>query len=198
MLARENPFATDRVEKLLRFNPEWSGTSWAKLDKKWNLLGRHATITGRHGSGKTCFLDAWAARHTEMTGYQTLRIFLNHEQKTMSDLQWNDLSQCDGKIIILDGEEQLNFRARSKFYKLTKNATGILVTRHSQGRLPTLIHLDPNMAVLSTCVKKLAPAQYKELAPLLPELWRKHHRNIRHILLECYDSSAWNGQADKP
>ncbi|MEM1008366.1 MAG: hypothetical protein AAGJ35_05120, partial [Myxococcota bacterium] len=65
---------------------------------------------------------------------------------------------------------------------------GLIVTRHSAGKLPTLIHLDPDIHVLNSCVEKLAPQHLDELSSLFPSLWLKHKGNLRHILLECYDS----------
>jgi hypothetical protein len=190
MLARDNPFATNRVEQLLRFNPEWSGTTWEHLDKKWGMLERRATVTGRHGAGKTCFLDAWAARHTKISGMEPVRIFLNREQNTMTDTEWQTLAGCHGKTIILDGEEQLGFRARNKFYNLAQHASGILVTRHVCGKLPTFLHLNPSMKVLLRCIQHVAPEHSEHLSRMLPKMWKKHHANLRSILLECYDVVA--------
>ena len=190
MLARDNPFTTDRVEQILQFKPEWAGLSWQQLDATWKSLNQRATISGHHGSGKTCLLDAWATRLEQTKDTQILRIFLNREQKTITPNQWEALSQSHGKTIILDGEEQLNIRARSRFYKLTRSASGIIVTRHSKGKLPTLLHLDPDHELLVRCVKEVAPEQYNQLSPMLPKWWKKHRGNLRSILLECYDSAT--------
>lgn len=187
MLARDNPFATDRVEQILTFNPAWTGHTWIDLDQQWQRLGQRATITGKHGAGKTCFLDAWSDRVKNNLSTPVLRLFLNQEKKNFSHHEWQSLTHCQGKTIILDGEEQLGLRARNKFYRLTQNASGLLVTRHTPGKLPTLAHLDPDIRILHSCIKKLAPDHYAQLSPQLPTLWKNHHANIRHILLECYD-----------
>ena len=170
MLARYNPFATDRVERLLTFQPEWSGTTWEELEKKWVSQNYRATITGRHGTGKTCFLNTWATRLRHASKQAPIRIFLNTEQPKVTDSQWENLAHSQGKTIILDGEEQLGLHARMKFYRLTKNASSVLVTRHSQGKLPTLIHFNPDIHMLHKCIKKLAPDHYQQLSPQLPTL----------------------------
>ena len=190
MLARYNPFATDRVERLLTFQPEWSGNTWEELGKKWASQNYRAAITGRHGAGKTCFLNTWATKITDTPQRDPLFIFLNREQPRITGTQWQSLEQCHGRTVILDGEEQLGPYARIKFYRLARTASGILVTRHHQGKLPTLIHLAPDLDMLTRCVKKLAPDHFALLTPLLPAFWQKHKGNIRHCLLECYDQLA--------
>jgi len=184
--ARHNPFATDRMERVLAFHPEWSGTRWEEIDQRWYALDRRAALIGRHGSGKTTFLDAWKTRLID-AGCEVAPLFLNRETSRLSEGDWRVLEDCTGKVIILDGEEQLSWSQRRRFYQLTQKATGLLVTRHRSGRLPTLKHFDPTLEVLHTCVRQLAPDFYDQLAPEFPKWWKDYHGNIREILLRCYD-----------
>ena len=187
MNALNNPFATDRVERVLAFKPEWAGTTWKEIELRWQSLNRRATLTGRHGSGKTTFLDVWGKRLSK-DGHEVVSLFLNRESRSLTPADWLALENCAGKTILLDGEEQLNWRARRKFYRLTQPAKGILVTRHSNGKRPNLLHLDPDLDLIHRCVRELSPDLYPQLAPQLPKLWKKHAGNLRHILLDCHDA----------
>lgn len=187
MNARENPFATDRIEQLLVFNPEWCGTTWSEIDTQWQKLGRRASLTGRHGAGKTTFIDAWQKR-LHQNGHQTVRLFLNRECHTLQSNHWNSLKNCSGKIILLDGEEQLGWLARRKFYQYSKHAKGLLVSRHSQGKLPPLLDFHPDIQTVEHCIQKIAPDHFGQLSPHLADWWQQHDGNIRHILLRCYDT----------
>lgn len=186
MTARDNPFATDRTERLLYFRPEWMGASMSELTNRWEKLDRRAEILGRHGAGKSTLLATWK-QHLESEHQPVIDLFLNRESNGFNEAQWQKIEACHGKTIILDGEEQLSWRQRHRFYQLTKHAVGILVTRHKKGRLPTLCHLDPGIETLHRCIQELAPEHYPSLSPLLPKWWKQYRGNIREILLRCYD-----------
>lgn len=187
MQARDNPFATERVERLLAFDPTWADTSWESLERRWENLGQRAALTGRHGAGKSTFLDAWKSRLLAK-GNEIISLALNSEHSSLSSECWDTIASSTGKTIILDGEEQLSWRQRRKFYHLTKRSSGLLVSRHNPGKLPALIHLDPGFDILQRCVQKLAPLSYVELAPMLPKWWKLHDANTRDVLLRCYDA----------
>ena len=171
---------------MLAFRPEWSGPSWDTIDQRWNELHHRAALIGRHGSGKTTFLDAWNRRLLK-NSCEVEQLFLNRETTNLSEDAWQILEDCTGKIILLDGEEQLNWIQRRRFYQLTQKAAGLLVTRHREGKLPTLQHFDPSIEILHTAVRELAPDHFEQLAPQFPHWWKDYHGNIREILLRCYD-----------
>jgi hypothetical protein len=187
MLARDNPFATQRVERILHFDPQLSGTNWAAIDDRWELLDRRASLVAAHGAGKSTFLDAFQKR-LEASGHSVLRIFLNQESNKLSAEQWRMLGCCSQQIVMLDGEEQLGHLARWRFYRLVQNCSGLLIARHKPTNLPQLLVLDPNMELLLACIDKLAPEHLDHLKPMLDGWWQEHDGNIREILLRCYDS----------
>ncbi|BDS06825.1 hypothetical protein NT6N_18650 [Oceaniferula spumae] len=187
MTARDNPFATDRAERLLRFRSEWIGSSMSELTSRWEKLHRRAAITGRHGAGKSTLLDSWAT-HLGVQNQPVTRLFLNRDTRTLTPDQWHAIEDCHGKTILLDGEGHLSWKERRKVHQLSQNAAGLLVTRHKKGSLPILCHLNPDIEILHRCVRKLAPEEYPSLAPNFPRWWKQHRGNIRDILLECYDS----------
>ncbi len=191
MQAHENPFATDRVERLLSFRPVWSTITWEQLDQAWQQAGFRGAITGRHGAGKTTLISSWKHRLAER-GTDYLELFLNREAKSLSEAEWESLEDPSiaQKIVILDGDEQLGYFDRRRFYRLTQQAKGLIVTRHRQNHLSTLAHLDPSIDILKQCVKELAPQHYPALEPHFQAWWKSKKGNIREILLECYDAIA--------
>lgn len=189
MLARENPFSTSKVERILRFDPALNGTTWSDIESRWHSLEKRASLIGPHGAGKTTFLDAFAQRLDE-EGETVYRLFLNTERRLISNTQWQDLAQSEGKVVLLDGEEQLSFLQRRRFYRLTAHANGVLASRHSKGRFPSLLDFKPTVETLAHCVRQLSPEHYSQLEPHFLTWWKLRNGNIREILLECYDFLA--------
>jgi len=182
MRAHENPFSTSRIEEILTFRPEWLGFTWNDIEQRWSECNYRASIIGPHGSGKTTLLDAWAKR-MKNDGQEVIHCFLNQEKPNLE--HWEELADSRGKIIILDGEEQLSFMMRRKLYKITAHSKGILVTRHSKGKLSTMMNLKPDISILRRCIQEIDPS-LKSL-PELEKWWIEERGNIRMILLRCYD-----------
>jgi len=187
MLARDNPFSTHRVERILSFDPQLSGTSWEEIERRWIALEMRASLVAPHGAGKSTFMDAFQGR-LETSGHSVLRLFLNQESNKLEGQQWNLLELCRQQIVMLDGEEQLGYLSRRRFYQLTQNCSGLIITRHKPAELPQLFSLDPNIQLLTTCIERLAPKHLSQLQPMLSGWWHEHDGNIREILLQCYDS----------
>lgn len=190
--ARHNPFATDRMEHMLAFDPSWANTSWEAIDQQWHLFNQRAAITGRHGAGKTTFLDAWKNRLTA-NGHEIVSLFLNRDHPSFSAQDWETIKNSSGKIILLDGEEQLDWKDRRAFYQLSKQSAGLLVTRHRKNHLPVLAHLEPDIQILQRCIEKLAPEYHDQLSPHLPKWWKQSKGNTREVLLKCYDVVSQSG-----
>jgi len=188
MQADKNPFATDRVERLLSFRPGWAGLTWRQLDNQWREADYRGSITGRHGSGKTTLISEWKQRLT-INGADIIDLFLNTDSKSLQAHQWSALAseKVKNQLVILDGEEQLSYLHKRKFYKLTQRAKGVIITRHRKNHLRTLTHLDTNIETLHQCVQEIAPKDYDKLEPFLESCWKDKKGNIREILLSCYD-----------
>ena len=187
MNANENPFATDRIEELLAFRPEWCGLSWELLEESWRRCQWRGAIIGPHGVGKTTLVQAWRSR-CEAEGLEVISLFLNQQSRTLRPEQWQLLEGSAGKVVILDGEEQLSLWSRWRFYRTVK--TRLLVTRHSRGWLPTVYRLAPSMEVLRKCIQYAAPGYTSLLESHLPQWWHEEQGNKRSILLRCYDRLA--------
>ena len=187
MLARDNPFSTQRVEHILSFDPQLCGTSWEEIERRWETLYKRASLVAPHGAGKSTFMDAFQGR-LEASGHSVLRLFLNQESIKLREEQWRMLEHCSQQVVILDGEEQLGHFSRRRFYHLTQCCSGLLISRHKPTKLPQLLVLDPDMDLLVACIERLAPEHLPQLHTMLSEWWKEHDGNIREILLRCYDS----------
>lgn len=121
MRARDNPFSTNRIEKILRFDPTLIGSSWNEIESRWLSLNKRAALIGPHGAGKTTFMDSFSQRLIDQ-GFEIFRIFLNSENPKVSSEQWRELSNSSGKTIILDGEEQLSALQRWRVHRLTRQS----------------------------------------------------------------------------
>jgi len=196
--ARDNPFASDRVEATLDFEPSWSesGLDWTGLLDRWRTLRFRATIVGPNGSGKSTLLRSLAA-HLRSQGGLVRDLFLNDQKNTLSEEEWQDLERltdCPGRTtVLLDGAEQLSWRGRHRFRKIIdRHAFRVLGTHHRPGRWPTLISTTTTPALLAHLIEKLTR---DSSSPSLTEsqiedLFARHRGNLREALWECYDRAA--------
>jgi len=183
--ARENPFAIDRIEREIEFDPKWCGTSWPEIFERWQKLDHRAAIVGAHGSGKTFFLRAFQQRLNQPVA----AFFLNDENPSLSDADWQRLQSATDadSVIFLDGAEQLDWTTWRKFQRKVSRRK-VLVTRHRKARWPTLLNTSASPKLLAHLIKKLSSETRSatETATLLS----RHKGNLREALWECYDHAA--------
>ncbi len=92
-------------------------------------------------------------------------------------------------VVIVDGYEQLGWIERWRLTSLCRRKrAGLLVTSHTSTRLPTLIELAPNAALISLLVAKLCaevstPITLKDVDASLA----CHGSNVREIFFDLYD-----------
>jgi hypothetical protein len=65
-----------------------------------------------------------------------------------------------------------------------------VVTRHAPGRLPTLVEMQTEPALLHELVATLAPADVVRLEPHLVDLWARNDGDLRACLRALYDLYA--------
>jgi hypothetical protein len=172
--ARDNPFATHRVESLLAFDPAWLDTTWEAILNDLRKHDYRAAIVGPHGTGKTTFLDALCPKLLQL-GFEIRRYFFN-DQRSPARIS----PAPPDSITIVDGAERLSFLERRR---LLKTCPRLLLTQHRRSTLPHLIETKSTPAMLQSFAQKLAP----ELAIAPDLLYQKHHGNLREALRECYD-----------
>lgn len=189
MIARDNPFAPSRLEKVLAFDPTLIGTSWDDLESRWHLLGRRAAITGRHGAGKTSLLNAWG-RRLEAGGHFILRLFFNREQNRLSDSDRAVLAECPGRTLLVDGDCHLPWLERRELRRASGTAAGILVARHTRGSWPELVRLKPDLQLARTLLDRAAPEFSARFQPVLDQRFTDLDANLRDLWLDCYGRLA--------
>lgn len=198
MKARENPFAIDRIEALLNFEPEWCGSDWPDLLDRWRQLDYRAAIVGPHGSGKSTLLRTL---ETQLSSETTVHhLFLNDSKPDLDPQEWQRLESTAEKntVILLDGAEQLNRRAWRRFHTTIIRSTAsirALVTQHraSRFRWPTLLSTRPTPALLCHLIEKTAPDFHQTLTDSqIDSLFTRHRGNLREALWQCYDQCSAN------
>jgi len=193
--ARENPFASDRVEALLTFEPEWLNQTWEILMDRLIQLDYRASIIGPHGSGKSTLLSDLKSRLLEQ-GFQVESFFLNEEQKKLCGTDWErldhlEVSEVSGKrtIVFLDGAEQMSSWQWRRFKKMTTKHSGLIITQHKQGKMPLWLKTETSLEMFRDFVARLSP-DFDQHNDSLECCYLNTNGNIREALWQCYDAVA--------
>lgn len=186
--ARDNPFATARLERLLPFVPAWSGLSWHAIDARLRHFGCRCAITGNHGSGKTALLDALAGRW-RARGCQVVPLFFNDAfPPRCTQLLALRRSITPATIVLCDGSEQLNFLQWRVLWHVASRGHGLLVTAHHRARLPVAVHLEATPELLARLLREVDPAANWD--GHAGALLHAHEGNIREVFRACYLATA--------
>lgn len=187
MKARENPFASDRIESL-RFRPQ--GWTWGELLTRLDTMRFRAAIVGPHGSGKTTLLEELSSR-LEATGRRCRMASLHSHARRLDDATWRRLTDGldDRDVVLVDGAEQLSAIGWSMFQLRCRRAGGLLITTHSPGRLPTLVQTTTSPALLRELVGDLTNTRSDDDLHA-DSLLLRHRGNIRDALRELYDAAC--------
>ena len=197
MKARDNPFATHRVERLAFRLP--LGLDWESLLQKLERQGYCGAIVGRNGSGKSTLLEQFQPRLKEL-GFEPHLIRLRSDATMREKEALQELIRKIVKpaFVLLDGAEQLSTRHWLPVRSAAGNAAGFVVTVHRVSRLPALLECETNPSLLAELVRELgAQLLSKERAT---ELHVRHYGNMRDCLRELYDeysAEAGRGLEDK-
>jgi ATPase subunit of ABC transporter with duplicated ATPase domains len=183
ILARDNPFSTQRVEQL-RFR--FADGDWTALLQKLEGLNWRGTIVGPNGSGKTTLIEQLVP-HIASRGFvprvMRLRTESTLPEKEAQLVEARTFSAPD--FLLLDGAEQLTTRQWLPLRVAIDRLAGAVVTVHRTSRLPTLLELGTTPALLDELVAELTGGQLHpgEAAAIL----LRHRGNIRDCLRELYD-----------
>ena len=185
--ARDNPFA---VEHVLRLRYQFHNDDWSSLLQRLHSLNYRAAIVGPKGSGKTTLLEELAPQ-LEARGLRVHRLFLNEQSRAYpaSFVRCVRRSLSERDVILFDGSEQLSLLAWWRFRWETRQAGGLIITKHRGGRLPTLIECQTSYELFAGLVQSLHES--RTLGPdTLERLFAKHHGNLRDAIRELYDLAA--------
>lgn len=191
--ARDNPFASDRVERLLVFESEWINLNWSQVMKRLEDMDYRAAVVGPHGSGKTTLLRKLKTNLAQQ-GFEVESIFLNEQKKSLDESVWQRLAQVGldtnkRVMVMLDGAEQLSWREWRRFYSAAQRHDGLVITQHSTGKLPVLLRTETRLDMFADFARRLAPDVDFEDA-VLKRIFTSTQGNVREALWQCYDLLA--------
>lgn len=189
MLARENPFRTDRV---LQYRYHFhDGGSLQQLAKQFEALNQRAAIVGRKGHGKTTLVEDLCGFWIGRGAAATLLRLTSTDRSNAVELCRKGLSETtSGSILILDGAEQLGWFRWLWFLRMVPADVGLLITTHEPGRLPTLFECRTTSKVLARAVASIAPEVSRDVATQLEPLFAQHAGDVRLCLRNLYDLYA--------
>lgn len=147
-------------------------------------------LVGPHGSGKSTLLEtlrpvlASAGRRVHTI---TLR---NRECRLPPGFLPRRSAECHDLLIVIDGYEQLAWLERVWLNRRCRHAgAGLLVTTHEPVRLPTLITLAPDVALVEQLATTLCRRwPYSISATDIAASHACHGGNVREIFFDLYDS----------
>jgi hypothetical protein len=175
--ARDNPFASHRVETLRYRLPE--GVTWDGLLKRLAHLRYRAALIGPHGRGKTTLLEELAPRLAGL-GFRVRTVTLREEERRMDWARLRGLGAAD--VLLLDGAELLGRLAWLRVRFRCRRAGGLIVTSHRAGLLPMLLECSTTPELLAELVRELTGAEVEAR-----ELFHRHGGNLRMAFWEMYD-----------
>jgi hypothetical protein len=183
VLARENPFAVQRV---LEIRYRLAGISWDELLERLAALRFRAALVGPHGHGKTTLLEDLGARLAGR-GFRVRSVTLHDGQRRLAASQrrelFNGLTPSD--VLFLDGAEQLGHLSWLEVRTRTRGAGGLVITSHRPGLLPTLYECRTDPELLAGIVRDLLGRETS-----VEELFVRHGGNVREALRDLYDRYA--------
>ena len=189
MRARDNPFATARLEQLPFQIP--SGWNRNVLLSRLADLQYRGSIVGPEGSGKTTLLESLQP-DLVARAFTPVFLRLNLEHRNIPTNLWTQISSelTARNIILLDGAEQLRRREWQRLVRLSTRVGGLIITCHRPGLLPTLLECITSLELFRTLVNDLAKEPTLVQALPIAEVFQKHQGNIRLALLDLYDVVA--------
>ena len=176
MRARDNPFASGRVERLRYRLPE--GLTWERLLERLADLRHRAALVGPHGRGKTTLLEELAPRLTAR-GFRVRSVTLRQDERRVD---WSRLRLKADEILLFDGAELLGRFAWLRVRLSCRRAGGLIVTSHRPGLLPTLLECNTTPELLAGLVRELTGEELET-----EELFARHGGNLRLVFWEMYD-----------
>jgi hypothetical protein len=187
MNASENPFASERLERLPFRFPE--GDDWESLLSRLAGQRWRGAIVGPPGSGKTTLIEQLIP-HLEEKGFGP-RLFTFRPEHSLSERQ-AALAQVTSlkapEFLLVDGAEQFTTRQWLSVTTAGASCAGLVITQHRGGRLPTIHSCEPNPTLLETLVVELTEAWLPEGEA--SRLLTRYYGNVRNCFRDLHDRYA--------
>ena len=188
MRARDNPFRSEKIERL---GYRLEGTTWTELLARCERLNYRCAVVGRYGSGKTTFLEE-LEKQLQGARFRTRLIRLRMGRRVFVPTLLNRLTKglTRREILLFDSAGQLNYAAWHWLRWNSRHARGLIITVHKPGRLPTLWECRTSSALLAELLAHLLDCCPDQVRHLAANLCDKHDGNLREAFRECYDNIA--------
>ncbi|MFO0941394.1 MAG: hypothetical protein U0930_11560 [Pirellulales bacterium] len=192
--ARENPFASRRVESLRYRFP---GFDFSKEVKRLEAMCWRAEILGPHGSGKTTLLlELFEYLKTRDTDRKCRFWFVPREIDSQAE-QWQTLCQeCTAdEIVMIDGIERLSWMRRAQIVRRlpTRIAGGnrfprsVVITTHRPMGLPLWLKTDTSRELLLELLLELNPLADQNMQRTAEQIFARSNGNVREVFWQLYD-----------
>ena len=186
MLACDNPFSSDRLEKL---SYRFVEGSWETLLERLEKQDWRGAIVGPNGSGKTTLLEQLAPRLAER-GFvpHLLRLSAESTPAERETVLARARSLRAPDVLLLDGGEQLTTRQWLPMRVAIDAMAGCVLTVYRTSRLPTLVELGTTPALLEDLVAELTGGRLP--SGEAATIHARHGRNLRRCFRELHDRFA--------
>ena len=183
MRARDNPFASRRMERLAY---RFLDGSWDELMASLAALGRRGALVGPEGSGKTTLLEELGER-LRRAGWDARLVGAEPERGPRRDLLWRCVAMAGAETVLLvDAADALGPVEWRRLERRSRRLGGLVVTSHREGLLATLHRTRTDAALLGELATALAGDRLAP-APDWGEWHRRHGGDVRAALRGLYD-----------
>ena len=186
MKARENPFRTQRLDRV-HYRPQ-GPDAWPAMLERLAALDWRGAVVGPDGSGKTTLLGDLKDR-LRADGYAVRRFVARADGPRVRwrqlRQQLRDLSSRD--FVLFDGADHLSPWTWRRVRHAARSAAGLVITSHRPGLLPTWLETATSPALLSQIVNQLLADTLFDPPADLPEVYERHAGNLRDALRDLYD-----------
>lgn len=190
---KSNPLATRFVSPGKLVWRSRTGESLDEIANRFRALHSRAAIVGPHGTGKSTLLEHLAPLVANDAG-QVVWLKLRGRIAACRALLESHLRWARaGKLLIIDGYEQLPWIARAYCLWISRwTGTSILITSHRTTSLPTLFNTSVDEELACELLDELLPLELAQRNSLLDrgrlrQLLVKHSGNLREVFMELYD-----------
>ncbi|MEO7319288.1 MAG: hypothetical protein ABIZ56_09895 [Chthoniobacteraceae bacterium] len=187
MKARDNPFASHRIEALpFCFS---TGDSWEALLTRLAAQSWRGSIAGPHGTGKSTVLDQLAP-HLSARGFHPRLFRLSGEITADGKRQLLEAARSlrAPEFLLIDGAEQLTTREWLGVHAAAAGGAGCVITLPRAARLPVILETAPSPALLDALAEQLSPGSLP--TGTAGALFVRHRGNLRECLRELYNREA--------
>ena len=195
MKARDNPFATHRLDAL-DYRPQ--GETWEEMLSRLQTMGWRGAVVGPEGSGKTALLDD-LARRLRCKGWQILGVQVAAGQRALAadGLETLRAAAVSQVAILADGTEQLSPSGWRDVMRASADAGALVAATHPGASrspaLPPWVQCRTSQELLLHLAMELLGSRAQGLQWECNRAFAARGGNVRLALLDLYDVWAVSG-----